>query len=291
VSVDGYAALREVIAGRVATARRKLQRQIEGLNADEPEPGAAEQLRRAAEWLLALSSRIAPGQRTLEVDAGEGELLRIALEEGVPPVEQAQAMFRRAAKMERAGPAIRARRAKLEGDLAYVEQLDCDLSLATSQPEIAAVEDELRRAGLVSEPGEARRKPTPRGPLPGVLRFVSPDGFEVLVGRNARQNEAVTFDLARNDDAWLHARGTPGAHVVVRAAGRTISEEALRFAAQLAGYYSRLRGERAAQVMVTRRRFVGRVPGGRPGQVTVDRAETMTVAAVEPQGIEVKSRS
>ncbi|MBK8048678.1 MAG: DUF814 domain-containing protein, partial [Anaerolineales bacterium] len=101
------------------------------------------------------------------------------------------------------------------------------------------------------------------------LRFRSERGFEILVGRNARQNELVTFSLARPGDVWLHARGVPGAHVVVKAAGRTPDPDTVTAAAQLAAYHSGARGERAASVIVTDRRHVHRPPGGRTGQVLV----------------------
>ena len=54
-------------------------------------------------------------------------------------------------------------------------------------------------------------------------------------------------------------------------------------AAQLAAYYSSQRGERAVEVAFTERRFVTRVPGGRPGQVYIRDEKVVTVAAELPQ--------
>jgi predicted ribosome quality control (RQC) complex YloA/Tae2 family protein len=116
------------------------------------------------------------------------------------------------------------------------------------------------------------------------LRVYSPAGREIVVGRNARQNEQVTFGIANADDLWLHARDVPGAHVVIRSGGQPVDDESVRLAAQLAAYYSKRRGDRAVPVAVTTRRFVARVPGGRPGQVYIRNEETVVVPGELPAG-------
>jgi predicted ribosome quality control (RQC) complex YloA/Tae2 family protein len=146
---------------------------------------------------------------------------------------------------------------------------------------------ELQAARLLPiPPGKAR--PAPR--REALLRLYSPVGWEIVVGRNARQNEQVTFEVANAGDLWLHAREVPGAHVVVRSGGQPVDEETLRLAAQLAAYYSKRRGDRAVPVAFTSRRFVTRVPGGRPGQVYVRNEETLFAPGELPEEL-VKDRS
>lgn len=100
------------------------------------------------------------------------------------------------------------------------------------------------------------------------------------MGRNSRQNEQITFEVAGADDLWLHARGLPGSHVIIRCGGRPVSEETVRQAAGLAAYYSKGQGEAAVDVMIVERRRVHRAPGGRPGMVFVDGER---VVRVKPQ--------
>ena len=284
----GYATLRSRVEEQLRRARRRVDRRLEAVAGDEPEPGEVEQLRTQAGWLLALNSQIRPGQQTLEVDLsqgtaeGEAEVLRIPLDRDKKPVEQAQQMFKHAAKLARAAEIIPRRRAQLEADLAFLDQLETDLALAENQPGIAAVVAELRAADLLPSRSQRQRSPKPAREAGQILRYASPAGFEVLVGRNARQNERVTFTLAQAQDHWLHVRDVPGAHVVVRSNGRPLDEATLHMAAQLAAYYSKARGERSAAVAVTQRRFVSRIPGGRPGQVRIRRAETVIVPAELP---------
>ncbi len=283
-SQDPYAGQRHQVRQRIRQAQKRIQRQLAALAQDEPRPGEPEELRVQAEWLLALASQIQPGQRELEVTLGPEERLVIPLDPDRTPVEQAERLFRRAAKLERAARFIPQRRAQLKADLAFLAQLENDLALAQNQPEIAQVEEELRRAGFLRP--ERKRRPAKGGATGGPLRFRSPEGFTILVGRNARQNERVTFREAKNEDLWLHVRDAPGSHVVIRSGGQPVSPETVGMAAQLAAYYSSLRGERAVPVAVTRRRFVSRAPGGHPGLVHIRHEETVTVPGELPAGLE-----
>ncbi len=279
---DPYAALRRTVADGIRQARERAERRLRALLQDAPEPDEPQRLRTQAEWLLALSSQVKPGQRELVVPLEEGEL-RIPLSDRLSPVEQAQRLFARASKLERAQSFIPRRRAELEADLAFLDQLETDLALAEDQPAIAAVQAELREAGFLRPYPGARRAARPR---PSPLRFLSPEGFTLLVGRNARENERVTFQMAHPQDLWLHVRDAPGAHVIVRSGGRPVGEPTLRLAAQLAAYFSRLRGERAVAVALTERRFVTRRRGGHPGQVHYRQERTLVVPGEWPPELE-----
>ena len=40
--------------------------------------------------------------------------------------------------------------------------------------------------------------------------MTSINGNPIFVGRSSRENDRVTFDIARPMDTWLHARGVQG---------------------------------------------------------------------------------
>ncbi|MBX2999095.1 MAG: NFACT family protein [Caldilineaceae bacterium] len=277
---DPYANMRNNVAALLKDALSRIDRQLAALTEDEPAPGEPALVRTQAEWLMALSSQIAPGQRQLIVPLDE-ETLTIRLDERLSPIEQAERLFDRAAKMERAAEIIPVRRAELEADRAFVMQLQSDLALAENQPEIASVREELRGAGYLRVRPKRHQRAAPDRSQP--MRFLSPDGFTILVGRNARQNEIVTFNEANAEDLWLHIRDLPGAHVVIRNGGQNVSAETVEAAARLAAYFSSQRGERAVPVAITQRRFVTRMPGGHPGQVHFRNEETITVAGTMPE--------
>lgn len=282
LAVDPYAAQRAQVLAQIARADAQVTRRLTALAGDEPAPGAAAALRTQANWLLALASQVTPGQRVLTVETDEATL-RIELDATMTPVEQAQRMFKRAARLERAAQIIPRRRATLLADRAWLAQIALDAQRAANQPELAAVVEELQRTGFLRTPGRRTRPAT--GGDSGPLRYRTARGVEIIVGRNARQNEQVTFQLARSDDAWLHVRGAPGAHVILRTSGATPDENDLLAAAQLAAYHSSLRGERRVDVSVTERRWVSRAPGGRIGQVSVAQERVVSVAAEEPADV------
>jgi len=109
-------------------------------------------------------------------------------------------------------------------------------------------------------------------------RFMSADGLPIFVGRNAQENEELTFRLAKSDDLWLHARGAPGSHVVVRLAnGADPPPETLRDAATLALLYSDLKKSGKGDVIYTRRKWVKAAKREAPGAVLVTHEQSIHV--------------
>ena len=100
----------------------------------------------------------------------------------------------------------------------------------------------------------------------------------ILVGRNAQQNDTVTFRQAVSHDTWLHARGVPGAHVAIVNGGRRVAQATLRRAAELAAYYSASREAASVPVDCTLRRYVRRIKRAGPGMVTYREEKTLSVA-------------
>jgi predicted ribosome quality control (RQC) complex YloA/Tae2 family protein len=111
------------------------------------------------------------------------------------------------------------------------------------------------------------------------------------VGRAGEDNAALTFEVARPHHLWMHARGIPGAHVVVPLdRGEDVRQETLLDAAHLALHFSRAAGEPRGEVAWTRARLVKRVKGGAPGQVTYT-GEKVLAIRVEPTRLERLLRS
>jgi len=148
-----------------------------------------------------------------------------------------------------------------------------------------------RPAGPLSRHAGTRKKAGDRraGPF---RRFMSSDGLPIYVGRNASENELLTFGEGRPDDLWLHAHGTPGSHVLVRLdKGVEAPYETLRDAATLALLYSDLKKSGKGEVIYTRRKYVRKLKGKAPGTVTVTNEKTLFVALDRPRLDRLKERS
>ena len=276
-SADPYTAAKQPVQEAIVRARSRLERRQQALQRAAEQAAGAEKWRQWGEWILAYAHAIAPRQTELVVETGEGETLTIPLDADKSAVENAQACFARYRKAQRAAAGGPARLEEVALALADLEQLETDLQLAASRPEIEEVRVALVEAGHMRPRGRRAKRP-PSQPL----SLTSADGLPILAGRNSRQNDEVTFRRAGSDDWWFHARGVPGAHVIVRAGEGELPPATLRQAAELAAYFSRLRDEASVSVDYTRRRYVRRIRGAAPGLVTYTREKSIRVAPRPP---------
>lgn len=127
-----------------------------------------------------------------------------------------------------------------------------------------------------------------RGPF---RRFTSSDGLPIFVGRNARENDELTFGLAKSDDLWLHVRGSSGSHVVVRLGkGTEPPPDTLREAAILALLYSGLKRSGKGEVIYTRRKWVKKARGQAPGAVIVTQEKSISATLDKARLAALKAR-
>ncbi len=272
ITSDRYAAARRRVRESIRQAQSRASRALEQVREHSVDESTIAALRQAGELLLAYQHRVDREARHVTVPGYDGEPRTIDLDPGLTPIENAQAYFRRYRKGIRASKEIPARIRELETDLAYLAQLDSDLTLAEDRPEIDAVREALNEAGFV-----VKQERHSSGAMVKKPRRFDIQGFAVFVGRNAPQNQQVTFRRGTLEDLWLHVRGRPGAHVIIKRAGRQVPREVIEDAAALAAYYSSARDHRQVDVDVTERRFVRGVSGGRPGLVTYRNEKTIPV--------------
>jgi predicted ribosome quality control (RQC) complex YloA/Tae2 family protein len=277
---DPYAGARQVVQALIDEAGARLKRRLKRMQGQAVDEGEVQGLRIAGELLLTYQGQVARGAREVTLTDYDGEPRAIRLDPQMTAVENAQAYFRRYDKARRGGEQIPSLLKELQTEQVYLEQLEADLMLAESRPEIDAVREALAAAGWAPQ----RRRRHAGGQVRGPRRFEL-EGFPIFVGRNARQNERVTFERGGPEDLWLHVRGLPGAHVVIKRGRQTVPEAVVQRAAELAAYYSRARhSETQVSVDVTERRFVRRVRGGKyPGLVTYRNERTLWVKV---EGIE-----
>jgi predicted ribosome quality control (RQC) complex YloA/Tae2 family protein len=284
VGAEPYAFLRQSLRQAIAGARERQQKKRRALKRSLVAKEEIETLRQKGEWILAYATQIAPGQAELVVELEPGQpALTIALDPRSSPVENARRYFEDYRKAKAGAEEIPALLEQVEVELRYLDQLEADLKVASNHPELQEVRLALSEAGYLK--GEKRRrKPPPSRPL----TFRSPDGLTILVGKNSRQNEEVTFRRASADDLWLHTRGAPGAHVIIKSGRQKVPEATLRQAAGLAAYYSRAREATRVAVDYTQRRHVRRVKGARPGLVTYDHEQTIHVIPRGPEQVTIR---
>ncbi len=285
------------------THRERCLRKAELLGRDLAETRAGEKLRIEGEVLLAFGQEVPPGQTSFIIEdpfapEGSSDMLNIALDPQLTAVENANRRFARYHKLRRAGAQIPEQIERNRAELAHLEQLLTDLHLAETPAEVALVRAEVVEAGYLRAGKQDRQQRQQRGnkgkagkqgknqqqkraDAGAPLRQQSSEGFVILVGKNSRQNEEVTFREAGSNDLWLHARGVPGAHVIIKSGGRQVPRQTLEEAARLAAYYSQSRGNSSVPVDYTQQRYVRHMKSGGPGMVIYERERTLSVAPEE----------
>ncbi|WP_457633444.1 Rqc2 family fibronectin-binding protein, partial [Oceanithermus desulfurans] len=249
------AALRKPLLAALERRKKTLERRLEDYARARSDLAKAERWQRYGDLLLAYAHQIpAHAKRAVLEDWESGEPVEIALDPALSPSENAERYYRRA-KRARA----RAQRAERESP--------------RTRRELEALEREIEAVRQLPLPELQRRlrEQRPHETAGPGLRLEAPGGFEVWVGRNRRENDWLTRS-AHSGDVWMHAQGVPGSHVIVRARGKPVPLETLLFAARLAAYHSRARGEKNVPVDYTLKKHVWRPKGAAPGEVLYTQA-------------------
>jgi len=259
---------------------QKLRRTLAAVEGDAARAAGAGDERARAELLLPVASRLPRGSREARVpdwsrldDQGQAVEIAIPLDPALSPKENAQRWLKRAKRYQAASERIAARRAEVAAELARAEALLSGAEAAKDAGQLAAVEAEA------PPPVPGRKSPlSPRLPY---RKFSSQSGAPILVGRSARDNDALTLRVARGNDLWLHARGVQGAHVIIPGAGDSPDSRALGDAALLAAHFSSARGQDGVEVAWTRCKYVRKPKGAPPGSVTVTQEKVLRVRLEE----------
>ncbi|MFO7626902.1 MAG: NFACT family protein [Candidatus Fermentibacteraceae bacterium] len=246
------------LTARLTRERKELTRK---LSASEKALGMLEQPDTFRMWgnlILTYKNDLAKGMERAVLNDYGGNAVEIPLKKALSPPENAARFFRKAAgvhtEMERLEGRIRRMKSRLT-------EVDGTLARMPGMPPERITE----LLGRPEKPTEARK---PR-------EFVLEGGWRCIAGRNARENEELTFRTAARDDFWLHARGTSGSHVILRRDGRPGNppEKVLQLAADIAARHSGQKG--IIPVDCTLVKYVRRVKGAPQGFVKYTNEKTL----------------
>lgn len=257
--------------------RRKLSRLVTKVQADCTRLASYQDAGHEGELLKSVMSSLTRGQSSVQVlDWRTGELRAVALDPALGPKENLARRFARAKKAKRGLPQAEARLHRAQAELAAVTARLEAVASASDEALVAWVEEGGR--GVAVPSGPAARAPRAHPLDKWSRRFAALDGTEIRVGKGALANDRLTFSGAKGDDVWLHARGTAGAHVILRCEkGRAPSPEALLDAAHLAAHYSSAKQDAKVEVIYAEARHVKKTKGAPAGQVGVAKSKTLLV--------------
>jgi predicted ribosome quality control (RQC) complex YloA/Tae2 family protein len=251
------------------------------LQQDLVDHGDADAHKRLGDLLLAnISNAKRAGDRVTLTDYySEGQPdIELTIDENKTLQDAAADAFSRYGKAKRAVGEIKERLALLEQELTELKDKQTKLDAAIAS----------RDESILLSLAEGKQKTTSRAKvkesksIPGTRRYRSSDGYEVIVGRTARDNDNLTFRVARPNDLWLHAGDYPGSHVIVRNTNRReLPQRTVIEAAQLAAKFSQAGNDSKVIIHYTPRKFLSKPKGSAPGLVRMSNFKTIAVEPAE----------
>lgn len=266
-------AIRKTVSNLCARLRRKLAVQEKELEATYDR----ERLRQLGDILTANIGRIKKGQTIAQCEDFYNEempIIDIPISPLLSPQQNAAKFYKDYTRMKNAEKELTHQISLGSEELSYLESVQEELNRAGTDAELDEIRQELQAGGYVRQDGgKARMKQKKLSPM----RFESTDGYPIYVGRNNRQNDELTFRLARKDDIWCHASKVHGSHVIISCGGKTPPDNTLTQAAQLAAYYAETTGGQNIPVDMTTVKQVKKIPSGKPGMVIYHTYKTVIV--------------
>lgn len=265
--------LRRTVTNLLERTRRKLavQRKEREASLDR------ETLRRRGDIITANLHAMTRGMTVLRAEDFYQEdmpEIEIPLRPELSPQQNAARFYKEYNKAKHAEKILAEQIARGEIEEEYLGAVLDELNRAESERDLAEIRAELEAGGYVRSADRRRQQ---KQPASRPMRFRSSDGFEILVGRNNRQNDQLSLKTARRDDLWLHIQKFHGTHVIICCAGAPVPDGTITEAAMLAAWYSQAREGQNVPVDVTQVRNLRKPNGAKPGMVVYDRYRTVIV--------------
>ena len=270
------ASMVRMLKGQLERCQRKLAMQEEELASAEK----MEEYRRMGEAINANMYLLKKGMAEVVLPDWtdpDGGTITVPLDIRLTPNQNAQKYFKKYQKARSAREIAAQQRDRTLEEADYLEGMLLDVDKCATESELEEIRQELVRTGYMKK--VTNRRQQRQLPQSKPCRYISDDGIEILVGRNAVQNDRITLG-AGPDEMWLHAKDMPGSHVIVRREGE-IPLPTLKQAAMLAAWYSK--GQRSSLVPVdyTLRRYVKKPSGAAPGKVVYTHQKTAYITPDE----------
>jgi predicted ribosome quality control (RQC) complex YloA/Tae2 family protein len=275
LSQEAFSQLKHQLTQKLGTILAKLCLKANTFKTKLQESTGADEYRTNADLLMAYLHEWEPGMKAIVLNDFEtGEPVKIKLEPEKNAIQNAQFLYKRHQKLKRAKLAVEPLLADVQAEIDYLEQVEESIlqvqedrtnDIREMLQTLLEIKEELVNTGYFPTPDRTTKAELAET-KPHSLK--TPSGFELLIGRNNRQNDRLTFKTATEYDLWFHAQEIAGSHGLLRITPGAVAEEAdLQFTANAVAYYSRARQSQAVPVVYTATRHVYKPKGAKPGMV------------------------
>lgn len=266
----------------VKTEIKKDERKVKKLNQELAAAAKADDFRIRGELLTTYLNQVTPGKTsvTLANFYDENRPLKIELAPDLSPSRNAQRYFTRYNKLKASVAYDQEQLRLTQAELDYLTGIVSQIEIAAPK-DVQEIRQELIDQGYLKR--KKRGKKQRKLPAAKPSEYQASDGTLIMIGKNNRQNDRLSFHLANKNELWFHVKDLPGSHVVIR--DQAPSEATIQEAAQLAAYFSKGRDSSHVQVDYLPIKALHKPSGAKPGFVTFRGQTTLTVEPRSPREI------
>ena len=204
----------------------------------------------------------------------DNKMIDIPLDVSILPVENAKKYFKKYNKLKNASSIVKEQKVELEKEINYLESIVYEIEISTCIEDIDLIYEEIKSSFSNNKKQKLKVKENTSVSTP--ISY-SIDGFKVLIGRNNKQNDELTFKIANSNDIWFHVKDFHGSHVILFTNGEIRSQETINKCATLAAYYSKAMNSSNVPVDYTFVKNVKKYKNAKPGMVIYISQETVNV--------------
>lgn len=268
---QNFQQLRHQLVQKLSNLLKKLRQKAQTFEQRLQQSDQADNYRQHADLLMAHLQDWQPGLTSITLeDFDTGKPIKINLNPEKNAVSNAQALYKKHQKLKRARNAVEPLLQEVQTEINYLEQVETAINqignyqTTEDWQTLVEIREELIEQAYLTQQHRNSNPSTESQPY----SYRTPSGFELLIGRNNRQNDQLTFRTAVDYDLWFHTQEIAGSHGLLRLdPGSVAQEEDLQFAADLIAYYSQARQSDQVPVVYTEPKHVYRPKGTPPGMV------------------------
>ncbi len=249
-----------------------LETKLENFCRESDKYTLTENLKQYGDLLLSYSSMYIKGKRWLEVENyyNDNILTRIEVNPDISIEKNAEKYYEKYKKLKKSEENFTEEKINTEKRL---KQIQIRLKEVENTESIRILRD------WISET-ENEKKGDKKGPIPG-LQFFS-EGYTILAGRGAKENDELLRHHVRGNDYWLHARDYPGGYIFIKTKnGKSLPLEVLLNAGNLAVFYSKGKNSGKGEVYYTQVKYLRRTKTGKTGLVIPTQEKNLSITIDE----------
>ncbi len=284
LAISRFSGLYEPLLRSIRVRHDQADKSLERVKSALAQPERAEIHEKMGHLIMAQMGSYTPGSAEMEaLDwLGDGKPLKIKMDARLTAVENATIYYEKAKSARVARKIASDRVTQLERSVSELRNMVLEVENLQTEQEVQQFKE--RHANWLAA---LDRTSTDGDSIP-YRRFQLQQGYEVWVGRNAKQNDQLTLKDARKFDIWLHARGVPGSHTVLRLKNRDDKPPAfiIEQAASIAAWFSKSKTSGLAPVIYVERKYVRKPKKALPGSVMLEREKVVLVEPKLPPAVQ-----